>query len=174
MFGIGGDSKVKAAKVGAREKIRLAQEIAAKGGSAVLSKKDGKQTSPAVSVITIYIMAYVVCWMVSEKYISSGNSLNLRLGWESLDSLLFKTSNINVIGTDVLDYGLLIGVRALALLLFAGVIPFVALVVQKSLDAAHMNPFRAVWGTPIGILLFIIGMKEYVGPLLMEVFGIFN
>lgn len=174
MFGFGDKSKIQAAKVGAREKIRLAQEIAAKGGSAVLSKKEGKETSPAVSVITIYIMAYVVCWMVSEKYISSGNSLGFRLGWEDLDRLLFKTSNINVTGTEILDYGLLIGFRALALLIMAGIVPFVALVVQKSLDAAHMNPFRTVWGTPIGILLFIIGMKEYVGPLLMEVFGIFG
>ncbi len=170
MFGIG-KSKIEAAKVGAREKIRLAREIAAKGGDAVLSKKEGKETSPAVSVATIYIMAYIVCWMVTEKYISSGNSLNMRLGWDSLDSLLFKTSNINVTGSEILDYGILIGVRALALLVFAGIIPFVALVVQKSLDSAHMNPFRTVWGTPIGILLFIVGMKEYFIPLLGEVFG---
>lgn len=174
MFGFGDKSKIQAAKVGAREKIRLAQEIAARGGSAVLSKKEGKETSPAVSVITIYIMACVVCWMVSEKYISGGQSLGFRLGWDSLDGLLFKNSNINVTGTEVLDYALLIAIRALALLLAAGVIPFVALVVQKSLDAAHMNPFRTVWGTPIGILLFIIGMKEYVIPLLGEVFSVFG
>ncbi|MBL8712170.1 MAG: hypothetical protein JNM12_04670 [Alphaproteobacteria bacterium] len=173
MFGFGEKSKIKAAKVGAREKIRLAQEIAAKGGGAVLSKKEGKETSVAVSVITIYVMAYAVSWMVSQKYISSGQSLGLRLGWDELDRLLFKAGNINVTGTEVLDYGLLIAFRAVMLLLAAGVVPFVALVVQKSLDAAGMNPFRTVWGTPIGILLVIIGMKEYFIPLLMEVFGIF-
>ncbi len=173
MFGIGGNSKIKAAKVGAREKIRLAQQLAAQGGGAVLSKKEGKETSVAVSVISIYIMAYVVCWMVSEKYISNGQSLGFRLGWDWLDSLLFKGGKINVTGNEVLDYGLLIGFRAIWLLLAAGVVPFVALVAQKSLDAAGMNPFRTVWGTPIGILLVIIGMKEYIGPLLMEVFGIF-
>lgn len=174
MFGFSDKSKIKAAKVGAREKIRLAQEIAAKGGNAVLSKKEGKETSPAVSVISIYIMAFVVCWMVSERYISNGGGISMRLGWDSLDDILFKKQNINITGTDVLDYGLLIAMRALALLIAAGIVPFVALVVQKSLDAAQMNPFRTVWGTPIGILLFIIGMKEYVGPLLAEVFGVFN
>lgn len=173
MFGIGGNSKIKAAKVGAREKIRLAQEIAARGGTAVLSKKEGKETSPAVSVITIYIMACVVSWMITDKYIMSGG-MNFGFGWNWLDEFMFRTRDINVTGTDILDYGLLIALRALGLLILAGVVPFVALVVQKSLDAAHMNPFRTVWGTPIGILLVIIGMKEYIGPLLMEVLGIFS
>ena len=174
MFGFSDKSKMKAARVGAREKIRLAQEIAAKGGNAVLSKKEGKQTSPAVTIFTIYIMACAVGWMVTDKYISNGGGLTLSLGWDSLDDLLFKKHNINVTGTEVLDYALLIAIRGLALLLAAGVVPFVALVVQKSLDAAQMNPYRTVWGTPIGILLVIIGVKEYFGPLLLEVFGVFN
>ena len=170
MFGIG-NSKVKNAKVGAREKIRLARELAGAGGQAIMSKREGKETSAAVSVITIYIMAFITCWMISEKYISSGGGLNMRLGWEGLDRVLFKTSNINVTGTDSLDYILLVAIRAFALVVAAGIIPFVALVVQKSLDAAHMNPFRAVWGTPIGIMLFIVGVKEYIGPILLEIFG---
>lgn len=174
MFGIGGNSNIKAAKVGAREKIRLAQEIAARGGTAVLSKKEGKETSVAVSVVTIYVMACVVSWMITEKYILNGGGISLSLGWNWLDDFMFRTRHINVTGTDVLDYCLLIGLRALGLMIIAGVIPFVSLVVQKSLDAAHMNPFRTVWGTPIGIMLFIIGMKEYIGPLLMEVFSVFT
>ncbi|HYD18264.1 MAG TPA: hypothetical protein VEF76_07285 [Patescibacteria group bacterium] len=171
MFGIG--KKNIPPRVGAREKIRLAQQIQGGGGAAVLSKREGKETSAAVSVITIYVAALAVSWMASEKYISAGG-LNLRLGWDALDNLLFKTQNINVTGAQEIDYALLIAIRALALLLAAGVVPFVALVVQKSLDAAHMNPFRTVWGTPVGILLVVIGFKEYLGPMLAEVLNIIS
>jgi hypothetical protein len=172
MFGIG--KKAPPPRVGAREKRRLAEQIKSGGGAAVMSKREGKETSPAVSVIAIYIASLVVAWMVSQKYISQGGGLGFRLGWDELDRILFKTASITVTGTQELDYALLVAIRALALMVAAGIVPFVALVVQKSLDAANMNPFRTFWGTPIGILLVIIGVKEYLGPLLGEVLSVIS
>lgn len=165
VFGGGKDKGM--SRVGAREKMRQARNIM--GGGA--PDRDAKRTSPAVAVIAIYIMSVALAFVITENYINQGG-LRLSVGDADLDRLLFKPGAHNFMGSADIDYIILMMIRGFAIFLAAGIWPFATLVVQRALDNAHLNIYRAFWGTPIGLTLLLLLLKDYFGPLLAEVFKI--
>lgn len=156
-------------RVGAREKMRMARNIAG-GGSITPKGKDGKEASPAASILTVLIMAIALAYLVTEVYISQGG-LRLSVGNSDLDRLLFKPDKPQFFGMPEVDYILLILIRGGFIALAAGIWPFVSLVVQKAMDNAQINIFRLFWGTPIGIALFVIIVKDVIWPGVAAIVG---
>ncbi len=166
MFGLGGGKDKPLSRVGAREKMKMARAIA--GGAPAGGDKDAKRTPPGIAVFAIYIMSTALAYILTAAYIEQGG-LRLSLGDPDLDRLLFKPGTHNFFGSPDLDYVFLIALRGFAIFLAAGIWPFTTLVVQRALDNAHLNIYRAFWGTPIGLTLFFVIVKEYFWPALSEI-----
>jgi len=164
-FGGGGKDKALMSRVGAREKMKQARNIM--GGGA--PDKDAKRTPPAVAVITIFVMSVALAVVVTESYINQGG-LRFSVGDAGLDKLLFKPGTHSFMGDPDMDYIILMLIRGFAIFVAAGIWPFATLVVQRALDNAHLNLYRAFWGTPIGLTLLFLLLKDYFGPMLAEVF----
>lgn len=164
MFGGGKEKMI--SRVGAREKLKQARAIM--GGAP--SKSDDKRTPPAVAVLVIFVMSVALAYILSEQYIANGG-LRLSTGSADIDRILFKPGQVNFFGSPEIDYVFLILLRGLAIFFAAGIWPFTCLVVQKALDNAQINLYRLFWGTPIGLVLFVLIIKEYFWPALSEIFG---
>lgn len=161
MFGLGGKKEPAVTRVGAREKLRQARRGG--GGAPIESTKGGKPTNPAVSVITILTMSIFVAWLMSENLIQTG-SMRFKTGIDLVDDFMFSRSF-----GDGVEYMLLIIGRGIAIFLAAGFLPFAAFAWQRGLDNAHMNPYRVVWGVPVGIALAYLGGVYLVWPIINEV-----
>lgn len=160
MFGLGGKKDPAITRVGAREKLRQAR----RGGSGPIeSTKGGKPTNPTVSVITILVMSIAVSWLMTENLIQSG-TMRFKTGVDFIDDFMFSRSF-----GDATEYILLIIGRGIVLFLAAGFLPFCAFAWQRGLDNAHMNPYRVVWGVPIGLALAYFGGRYLAWPLINEV-----
>ena len=166
MFGLGGGKDKPLSRVGAREKMKMARAIA--GGAPAGGDKDAKRTPVALSVLVIYVMSVALAYILTSAYIDNGG-LRMSLGDPDIDRLLFKPGTVNFFGSPDIDYAMLICIRGLFIFLAVGLWPFTTLVVQRALDNAHLNIYRAFWGTPIGLTLFFLILKEYFWPALSEV-----
>ena len=164
MFGIGEDKKqdFKAGRVGAREKIAKAQEALGKGPAA-LAKQQKKKTPPAVTIGLIYVLAFAIAYMLTEGPISHGRWTNLHFGMPSLEFFLFSSGHISFVGSDAIDDGIRMALRALIIFLLAGFFPFLSLFWFRLLDNQNTNPYRVFWGVPVGFFAVVIFFGLYLG-----------
>lgn len=167
MLGLGGKKDAIPTRVGAREKLRQARNLMGQGDGTIKSKKEGKQTHPAVAVVTIYCMAVALAWLLTENVFQYG--FNFRTGWKDFDDFMFRR-----ITAEGGEYLMEIGLRGFAFFIAAGIVPFLALLWQRALDKADMNVHRVVWGVPIGLGLVFFGTKYFLWPLLEEVGAVFT
>lgn len=161
MFGLGGKKEPAITRVGAREKLRQARRGG--DGRPIESTKGGKPTNPAVSVVTILLMSLGVSWLMTENLIQTG-TMRFKTGIDFFDDFMFSRSF-----GDSTEYIMLIIGRGIALFLTAGLLPFLALLWQRGLDNPHMNPYRVVWGVPVGLALAYLGSVYLFWPIINEV-----
>lgn len=154
-------------RVGASEKRRMARNLM--GGGPVQGRND-KQTSPAVIVISIFIVSTIVAYLLTINYIDSGG-LHMSLGNDDLDRLLFKQGTHNFTGNQMLDYAILIGLRGFALFAITGIWPLVTLLLQRATDNAQVNLYHLFWATPVIILFVVLIFKDIFGPAVVAILG---
>lgn len=155
-------------RVGALEKRRTARNIM--GGGAPNRGKGDKQTSPAVIVISIFIVSTIVAYLLTINYIDSGG-LHMSLGNDDLDRLLFKQGSHNFTGNQMMDYAILIGLRGFALFVATGIWPLVTLLLQRATDNAQVNLYHLFWATPVIILFVVLIFKDIFGPAVVAILG---
>lgn len=169
MFGLFGNKNKMPSRVGAREKRMMARNIG--GGNTINPKgKDAKETSPVAAILMILIISVALAYLLTEIYINNG-AMRFSTGMSDIDNLLFKNNKPQFFGSPDLDYGVLIFIRGVAIFLAAGIWPLTALIVQRAMDNAQMNVFRLFWGTPIGLALFVIIVKDLIWPGLSAILG---
>lgn len=157
--------------VGAKEKIARAQMIKQGGGyGAVQSKREGRQPSPLIPVTIVFGIAAVFATILTQGPLQSG--VNINTGSSALDKILFGPGIYNFTGLPETDMAIVIFLRALAMFIVAGIIPFVTHTWQRMLDRAHMNVYVTFWGVSIALGLIYYLIKDSLVPLLAEVFDI--
>jgi len=64
--------------------------------------------------------------------------------------------------------------RAFALCLVAGILPMATLVWNRLRDNAQSNLFVSFWGTTVGLPFLYFFMKDFFGPLLVDIYTLFT
>jgi hypothetical protein len=170
MFGIGKDEE-KPRLVGAKEKIARAQAIK-RGSNTIESKSEGKKPW-APTVLMIYIMACILAYVLMIGVMKT-SGLNIATGWGNFDRLMFSAGVPSFMGNELYDTIIGSMLRGLVFFLAAGILPFVTLVWIRAIDRPNMNPYLAFWGTTIGATMVFFLVKDFFGPLLLELLDIMS
>lgn len=162
MIGLGQDEKPRL--VGAKEKREMARRL--KGGNLdeIKSKREGKEASPAASVVLVYTMSAGLAWCMTEA--SKDKGLDIRTGDRDLDRFMFGPGVPDIMGDGTIDFALAIILRGLVIFLLAGILPGLSYLWIKALDNARMNVYIVCWGMPVGLVLVYYAMVELLLPLL--------
>jgi hypothetical protein len=168
----GGKKQEVPTRVGAREKIRKARELAASGkGAHIESQREGGKggTKPGLLVLVCYIMGCALAFVLTQGPLKDGTHL-LSVGIDGLDRILFGNGNQNFFGDPMIDLGILCLIRGLFITLVAGILPFCTLLWIRLRDDASINPFMAFWSVSIGLVLAVMACIQYVFPFMAEFF----
>ncbi len=168
MFGFGKKDE-KPNLVGAAEKRLKAQKFAK--GYQVQSKREGKASGPAVGLAIVYGVSVLAAYVLTVGAIKTG--LGFRIGNPDLDKLLFGPGEPSLTGDDMIDYGLSILLRGVALFIVAGIIPGAAWLWQRLIDRSDINVYRTFWGTTSVLVAVAVLVQDSLVPLIKDIADVF-
>lgn len=169
MFGFG--EKKPPALVGAKEKLRAAQELRVKKYLAEAKAKgigkEERSASQAVPVTLFYVLSVIFAALLTES-----NAL-ARMGWHivnnsQLNRILVGGGIPAVTGDADIDKLIVLFSRGALIFIATGIFPFVGFLLMKYLDR-KVNPYTAIWGVgiiiPMIYFLFSANLDEIVNAL---------
>lgn len=151
--------------VGAKEKREKAQSF--NPNYQVKSKKEGKEASPAASLILIWMISTALAFYLSEYVFKTG--LGINTGSSFLDSVFFGSGNVTLIGSPDIDKYITIGLRGFLLFLISGFVPFMTYLWKKLIDRGQMNLFLAFWGVTVSLGFIFFMVRDFVWPAIKEI-----
>ena len=158
--------------VGAKEKLRRAEELKRSMQADNIKARGSKKQDITAAVILIYGMSVTLALLLTMGPLSKGG-VGFTLPHPYLNRLLLGSNPPALYGDADIDMVLVSIIRGTVLFCFAGIVPFVAKLWNRLRDNIHGNVYVTVWGTSIALPFLFFFVKDFFGPLVMEVVSIF-
>jgi hypothetical protein len=104
---------------------------------------------------------------------SSGIPFHLPFG-PDLNDLLFDAKPPPFFNNKIADFALAAAAKSAALCLAAAFFPFCTFMWNRMLDRAQANFYVSFWGVTIGVPFCWFFVKDFFGPLLLDVFDVIS
>ncbi len=142
--------------VGASAKLARVRQLNATG---VIDARAGAHVGTSERVYTTLFLVFVAClaaWRLGEGPLKSGAFG--KTGLDVFDDMVLAPSPV-YIGDAQIDWGIALALRAVVLMLAAGVIPLLSWMWMELLDRPFMSPFRVVWGVTLALVVLAMFME---------------
>ncbi len=168
-----GNDKNKVQKlVGAKEKREKAMQFKAQSGYDIRSKKEGKDDSKILPLAVIYGLAAILALIMSEGVLKNSN-LGIHTGNGSFDRLFFGPGYPAFTGSQEMDLGIVVFIRATLIFLLAGILPLLTYLWQKISDGARANIYLTFWGVTIALGFLYYLIRDHFSPALKAIIDTF-
>lgn len=149
--------------VGASAKLQRARELNAMG---MLNLKPGTGFGGAsermYSTLLIIFLAGLTSWRLSEGPLKTAG---LKSGVPVIDEMVLAPAPVYM-GDVQMDWGIAIAIRAVLLLLVAGIIPALSWMWAEILDRPLMSPYRVVWAMTLVVAVIALFMEPVFGSIM--------
>lgn len=149
--------------VGASAKLQRARELNAMG---MLNLKPGTGFGGAseriYSTLLIILLAGLTSWRLSEGPLKTAS---LKSGVPVIDEMVLAPAPVYM-GDAQMDWGIAIAIRAVLLLLAAGLIPALSWMWAEILDRPLMSPYRVVWAMTLVVAVIALFMEPVFGSIM--------
>jgi len=175
MFGFGKKDE-NPVLVGAKEKILRAKAI--KRGMTLEQIKGGgggeeKMAPPGVSLAVVFGMSVVLALLLTQGMLSKGG-IGFRLPDADLNALLLGASPPQFAGDKDVNLVIIVVIRGLVIFGLGGIVPFVARLWTRVFSKSGANLYVIFWGVTIGLPTVWFFVKDFLGPLVGQLYDIFK
>lgn len=146
--------------VGAAAKLARARELNATGAMDLRSRFGGS-ADRLYSTLLVIFLAALTAWRMGETILKTGN---IKSGVPVIDEMVLAPAPVYM-GDAQIDMGIAIAVRAIILLLIAGVIPALSWMWTEILDRPMMSPYRVVWAMTLVVAVIAMFMEPVFGAI---------
>lgn len=147
--------------VGASAKIARARELNATGMLDVRSRFGGS-SDRIYSTLLVIFLAALAAWRLTEGPLKAGK---IKTGTPLIDEMVLSPTPVYM-GDPQMDWGIAIAIRAILLLLAAGIIPALSWMWTEILDRPLMSPYRVVWGMTLVVVVIAMFMEPVFGAIM--------
>lgn len=150
--------------VGASAKLARARQLNAMG---MLDAKKGSMMGGSMervySTLFVIFIAVMAAWRLTDGPIKAG--LFGKSGVPFIDEMVMAPAPVYM-GDAQMDWMIAIAIRAVILMLLAGIIPALSWMWTEILDRPLMSPYRVVWGMTIAMVVVAMFMEPVFGMIM--------
>ena len=160
------------APAGAREKIAMAKEMKKKGFYNSEQRRGGggptQYPSQTIAISLIFSLAVIIAFILTGGTSNPLSGMH-PTGINTVDSFVTGSDIHAFTGDPDQDKVLTIMGRGLAFFALAGVVPLIALMLEKTLFRARVMPLVICWGVTVGLMVVYLCIPDNtVGPFLKD------
>ncbi len=122
----------------------------------------GSASERVYATIFVVALACIAAWFLGDGPLRAG--VFGATGNSFIDEFILAANPV-YIGDPMIDPAIAVVLRAVVLLLVAGIIPALSWMWGEIIDRPQMSPYRIVWGMTIAVLLVALLMKPVFGSL---------
>ncbi len=149
--------------VGANAKLARARQLNAMGA---MNLKPGVGFSGSAeriySTLLVIFLAAIAAWRLTDGVLKAGG---VKSGVPVIDEMVLAPAPVYM-GDAQIDWGIAIAIRAVLLLLVAGIIPALSWMWTEILDRPLMSPFRVVWAMTLVVAVIALFMEPVFGSIM--------
>lgn len=147
--------------VGAAAKLARARELNATGAMDMRSRFGGS-SDRIYSTLLVILLAALTAWRLTDGPLKAGA---FKSGVPVIDEMVLAPAPVYM-GDAQMDWGIAIALRAILLLLIAGIIPALSWMWTEILDRPMMSPYRVVWAMTLVVAVIAMFMEPVFGMIM--------